>query len=269
MKNILITPGKNNVGAYIENINLRKLNKNKISKIKDVLTNFGVIFFKKQNLDSLSYQNFAKLIGELVIYPRLKGLENFPHINVIERKPDDKNLTFGSSWLHQDTSYLGDNRPRYTMLMGIDIPKGQGNTIFSSGFNAYEKLPNEIKDKIKNATGIFSSSGPIAVTRIEREKEMGIKSAKILEAEHLIVKTVNGKKTLYVSPGHLIKINNVNETEKEYLKNFLINHVNKKEFLFSYEWSKGDICLWDNISVLHKASEIKNCKRIMHRVTIK
>jgi taurine dioxygenase len=269
MKNILITPGKNNVGAYIENINLRKLNKNKISKIKDVLTNFGVIFFKKQNLDSLSYQNFAKLIGELVIYPRLKGLENFPHINVIERKPDDKNLTFGSSWLHQDTSYLGDNRPRYTMLMGIDIPKGQGNTIFSSGFNAYEKLPNEIKDRIKNATGIFSSSGPIAVTRIEREKEMGIKSAKILEAEHLIVKTVNGKKTLYVSPGHLIKINNVNETEKEYLKNFLINHVNKKEFLFSYEWSKGDICLWDNISVLHKASEIKNCKRIMHRVTIK
>ena len=216
MKNILITPGKNNVGAYIENINLRKLDKNKISKIKDVLTNFGVIFFKKQNLDSLSYQNFAKLIGELVIYPRLKGLENFPHINVIERKPDDKNLTFGSSWLHQDTSYLGDNRPRYTMLMGIDIPKGQGNTIFSSGFNAYEKLPDEIKDRIKNATGIFSSSGPIAVTRIEREKEMGIKSAKNLEAEHLIVKKVNGKKTLYVSPGHLMKINNVNETEKEY-----------------------------------------------------
>ena len=155
------------------------------------------------------------------------------------------------------------------MLMGVDIPKGQGNTIFSSGFNAYDKLPNEIKDKIKNATGIFSSSGPIAVTRIEREKELGIKSAKNLEAEHSIVKTVNEKKTLYVSPGHLIKINNVNEAERDYLKNFLIEHVNKEEFLFSYEWSKGDICLWDNISVLHKASEIKNCKRIMHRITIK
>ena len=98
---------------------------------------------------------------------------------------------------------------------------------------------------------------------------MGIKSTKNLEAEHSIVKTVNKKKTLYVSPGHLIRINNVNETEKDYLKNFLIEHVNKEEFLFSYEWSKGDICLWDNISVLHKASEIKNCKRIMHRITIK
>jgi taurine dioxygenase len=269
MKNISIKPCKNNVGAYIENINLKKLNEDQISTIKNTLNKFGVIFIKKQNLDSLLYQNFAKLIGELVIYPRLKGLKNFPHINVIERKLDDKNLTFGSCWLHQDTSYLGDERPRYTMLMGIDIPKGQGNTIFSSGFNAYDKLPNEIKDKIKNATGIFSSSGPIAVTRIEREKEMGVRSAKNFEAEHSIVKTVNEKKTLYVSPGHLMKINNVNETESNYLKKFLIDHVNKDEFLFSYEWSKGDICLWDNISVLHKASETKNCKRIMHRITIK
>ena len=133
-------------------------------------------------------------ISGLVIPSNVK----FPFINVIERKPSDKNLSFGSSWLHQDTSYLANDRPRYTMLMGIEIPSGQGNTIFSSGFNAYEKLPQDIKDKIKNATGVFSSAGPIAVTRLEREKEMGIKSSESMEAEHPIVKTVNGKKTLYV-----------------------------------------------------------------------
>ena len=64
MKNILITPGKNNVGAYVENIDLKKLDKNQIFKIKDTLNDFGVIFIKNQNLDSLSYQNFAKLIGD-------------------------------------------------------------------------------------------------------------------------------------------------------------------------------------------------------------
>ena len=269
MKNISINPGKNNVGAYIENIDLKKLNNEKINFIKETLNNYGVIFIKKQNIDSEAYQKFANLIGELVVYPRLKGLKNFPHINVIERKTDDKNLTFGSSWLHQDTSYLAEDRPRYTMLMGIEIPEGQGNTIFSSGFNAYEKLPDEIKNKIKDATGIFSSAGPIAVTRLEREKEMGIKSSERMEAEHPIVKTVNGKKTLYVSPGHLIKIKNVKKEDADYLKNYLIKHVNKQEFIFSYEWSKGDICLWDNLSILHMASEIKNCKRIMHRITIK
>ena len=106
------------------------------------------------------YQNFAKSIGQLVEYPRLKGLENFPYINVLERKPSDKSLAFGGSWLHQDTSYLEKDRPRYTMLMGIEIPVGQGNTIFSSGFNAYKNLPNEIKQKIvpePGSFGIFSS----------------------------------------------------------------------------------------------------------------
>ena len=267
---ISITPGTNNVGAYINDVDLRNLNQDQTIELKKILNEFGVIFIKKQNLDPESYQNFAKNIGQPVVYPRLKGLnEKFPFINVIERKPSDKNLSFGSSWLHQDTSYLANDRPRYTMLMGIEIPAGQGNTIFSSGFNAYEKLPQDIKDKIKSATGVFSSAGPIAVTRLEREKEMGIKSSESMEAEHSIVKTVNGKKTLYVSPGHLIKIKNVKEEDADYLKDYLIEHVNKEEFIFSYEWSKNDICLWDNLSILHMASEIKNCKRLMHRITIK
>ncbi len=268
--NLSITPGTNNVGAYINNIDLKNIDNNQALKIRNILNEFGVIFIKKQNLNPESYQNFAKKIGQPVIYPRLKGLDKkFPYINVIERKPDDKNLSFGSSWLHQDTSYLSDDRPRWTMLMGIEIPIGQGNTIFSSGFNAYEKLPNEVKNTIKDAKGVFSSAGPIAITRLEREKEMGIKSSDSMEAEHPIVKTVNGKKTLYVSPGHLIKIKNVKDDEAENLKNYLINHVNKEEFIFSYEWSKGDVCLWDNLSILHMASEIKNCRRVMHRITIK
>ena len=270
MKSLSITPGANNVGAYINNINLKDIDQNQADEIKETLNNFGVIFIKKQNLDPESYQSFAKTIGQPVVYPRLKGLdEKYPFINVIERKPDDKNLSFGSSWLHQDTSYLANDRPRYTMLMGIEIPVGQGNTIFSSGFNAYEKLPKEIKEKIKNATGVFSSAGPIAITRLEREKEMGIKSSESMQAEHPIVKIVKGKKTLYISPGHLMEIKNVNKEDSIFLKNFLIEHVNKKEFIFSYEWSKGDICLWDNLSILHMASEIKKCKRVMHRITIK
>ena len=176
--NLSISPGKNNVGAYVNDINLKSLDQDQATEIKKILNKYGVIFIKEQNLDPETYQNFAKTIGQPVVYPRLKGLdEKFPFINVIERKPDDKNLSFGSSWLHQDTSYLANDRPRYTMLMGIEIPVGQGNTIFSSGFNAYDKLPDDIKVKIKDATGVFSSAGPIAITRLEREKEMGIKSS--------------------------------------------------------------------------------------------
>ena len=91
--NLSISPGKNNVGAYINDINLKSLDQDQAIEIKKILNQFGVIFIKEQNLDPETYQNFAKTIGQPVVYPRLKGLdEKFPFINVIERKPDDKNL---------------------------------------------------------------------------------------------------------------------------------------------------------------------------------
>ena len=59
MTNISITPGKNNVGAYINNININKLEVSPIKQIKETLSKFGVIFIKKQNLDSETYQNLT------------------------------------------------------------------------------------------------------------------------------------------------------------------------------------------------------------------
>ena len=52
-----------------------------------------------------------------------------------------------------------------------------------------------------------------------------------MEAEHSIVHEVNGQKSLYISPGHLMKIK-INEKENEEIKKYLIDHVNKDEFLF-------------------------------------
>ena len=90
MNSISIVPGKNNVGAYINNINLNKLDQNLIQNIKDTLNKYGVIFIQKQSLNSNSYQSFARSIGKLVEYPRLKGLENYPYINVLKENPQTK-----------------------------------------------------------------------------------------------------------------------------------------------------------------------------------
>jgi len=57
MTNISITNSKNNVGAYINDINLKNLDQDKAEEIKTALNQFGVIFIKKQNLNPESYQN--------------------------------------------------------------------------------------------------------------------------------------------------------------------------------------------------------------------
>ena len=68
MTNISITPGKNNVGAYINDINLKSLDQDQAMEIKKILNQYGVIFIKEQNLDPETYQNlmsFRELLFSL------------------------------------------------------------------------------------------------------------------------------------------------------------------------------------------------------------
>ena len=44
--NLSITPGTNNVGAYINNIDLKNIDNNQALKIRNILNEFGVIFIK-------------------------------------------------------------------------------------------------------------------------------------------------------------------------------------------------------------------------------
>ena len=48
MKNISVAPGKNNVGAYIEDLNLNNLNFYQTNHIKEILNKYGVIFIKNK-----------------------------------------------------------------------------------------------------------------------------------------------------------------------------------------------------------------------------
>tara|TARA_B100001250_G_scaffold352123_1_gene324688 strand:+ start:980 stop:1780 length:801 start_codon:yes stop_codon:yes gene_type:complete len=264
--NIKVEPCKNNVGANII-CNLQKVSKEEIDQIKDSLNKFGVVFFRNQNLDSKSYIEFAKNFGPLADYPMLKGLsDEFPEITVVERKVSDTGPSFGEQF-HTDSSYT-ETPPKYTMLLAKLVPeRGLGNTEFASQYLAYEKLDDTYKKKIENLKGIFSSSGPISITRIEREREKGTGKSKAFKAVHKIVKKINNRKSIYCSPGHVVDFINMDKENSIKLKDFLFKHQIKKEFVFSFEWEKNSIAIWDNRSILHQATPFSG-NRIMHRITV-
>ena len=168
-----------------------------------------------------------KKFGKLANYPRLKGLnKKYPQITVVQRKSTDKGPSFGEQF-HTDSIYT-KKPPRFTMLLSKLVPKkGQANTDFCSQYLAYEKLPANFKRKFKNEKCIFSSEGPISVTRLEREKEKG-KKVKELISKHKLIRKINNKYTLYCSPGHFIQFNNSKIDKK--LKIYLFKHQLKKSF---------------------------------------
>ena len=180
-----IIPGKKDIGAQIS-CNIRKINKNNLKKIKSALQKYGMIYFRKQNLNSKAYIQFAKNFGKLADYPRLKGLnKKYSKITVVQRKASDKGPSFGEQF-HTDSIYT-KKPPRFTMLLSKLVPKkGKANTEFCSQYLAYEALPKSIKNKLKKYKGNYSSEGPISITTKERVKEKG-KINKELKSRHNII----------------------------------------------------------------------------------
>ena len=262
--NIKVEPFENNIGASIS-YDLKLIEPKIIDVIKETLNNYGFVCFRDQNLEPAEYLRFAGQMGKIKEYPMLKDLENYKGITVVERKENDKGKSYGEGW-HTDSSYL-DKTPRYTCLMGKIVRKDQGQTLFASQLASYEALDQKTKDKIENLVGIFSSAGPISVTRLEREAERGTGKSKDFIAEHPIVKKVGNRKTLYLSPGHTIAIKDLSEENSKELLKFLFNHQTKKEFQMSFFWEKNSIVIWDNYSIIHSATPF-NGRRMMHRIIL-
>ena len=169
-----IIPNKKEIGAEII-CDIRNISNKDFIKIKLALRKYGMLFFRKQNLNSKNYIKFAKNFGKLADYPRLKGLnKKYPKITVVQRKATDKGPSFGEQF-HTDSIYT-KKPPRFTMLLSKLVPqKGKANTEFCSQYLAYKNLPNKIKNKLNKLKGVYSSKGPISITTVEREKEKGKK----------------------------------------------------------------------------------------------
>ena len=163
------------------------------------------------------------------------------------------------------TIALGSSAPSLTMPRRRLYLKLLPTTI--TPFASYKALDQKTKGKIKNLIGVFSSAGPISETRLERESERGTGKAKNFVSEHPIVRTVNNKKALYLSPGHTIAIKDLGEQDSKNLLKFLFNHQTKKEFQMSFFWEKNSIAIWDNHSILHSATPFVG-RRMMHRIIL-
>ncbi len=264
MSKIEFEPTDKKVGCFIYT-NLKEVKKEQIDEIKKLLNKYGVLFFKNQSLNPEQYVNFSSNFGTPAKYPMLKPHKDFKDIYVIERKKTDTGKSFGEG-PHTDSSYL-ENPPKFTFLQAIDVPEeGKGNTLFYNQFLAYEALPKDIKQKIENLKGIFSSQGKIAQTRELRMADHGTIGTKEIKSEHNLVQSINGRKTIYCSPGHVVGIANLS-SEQEEIINFLSSHQIKEKFTYSFSGKKGDIALWSNRSMLHAATAF-NGDRKMFRITI-
>jgi taurine dioxygenase len=211
---------------------------------------------------------FARRFGDLVTYPMVKGLDDYPEIAPVI-KLEHQTVNFGGIW-HSDTTYL-PQPPMGAILVARELPPKGGDTLFANMVMAYEALPEAMKERLSGLIAINSSAKDHgAKSREDRQKDMD-DVPEPLSAEHPAVRThpETGLKSLYVNRGHTVGFKGMAEDESAPLLKELFEHQTRGEFTCRFQWRPGSIAFWDNRSAQHNPiNDYHGHKRVMHRITL-
>ncbi len=255
------------IGAEVRGVTLRPdMPAAEIAALRRLWLDHSVLFFRDQSLTAPELAAFARRFGEVIHYPFLKGLEEAPEvIPVVKLEHETQN--FGGLW-HADTTYL-PQPPMATMLIARELPPQGGDTLFASGYAAYEGLSAGMQRLLAPLRAVFSSvKAEFSRTREDRGADA---PRQVREAEHPVVRThpETGRKSLYVNFGHTLRFKDMTVAESEGLLNWLFAHQAKPEYTCRFAWEPGSIAFWDNRCALHNPiNDYHGHKRLLHRVTL-
>jgi taurine dioxygenase len=239
------------LGAEISGVDLKDTSLKNFEIINNLLLEHKVIFFRRQNITPEEQLTLASRFGPIEQHAYVKGLDDYPEIVRIIKKPDEKNQ-WGENW-HSDVSY--NVKPtKAVILKSIKIPPVGGDTMFANMELAWETLDVSIKEKIKNKKAIHSSLG--AKFFIEDYKAMKSNgNYDEYSNEHPIVRThpETRKKILFVNWTYTKKIIGMDKKESDEILNEIFKHQARLDFTCRFQWTENAVAIWDNRSVQHYA----------------
>lgn len=258
------------LGAEIEGVDLRQpLDEALASQVRRAFLDHQVIFFRDQNLSPGQFMDFARVMGQPVEYPFVKGIDGHPCIIEV-KKLEHERVNFGGIW-HSDTTYL-EQPPMGSMLLAREVPPYGGDTLFSNQYLAWEALSPTMQTMLDGLLAVNSSAkADVSRTREDRIRSDGKQAKQEYRSEHPLVRThpQTGRKALYVNVAHTIGIKGLSDSEAQALLGFLHEHQNKVEFTCRFVWQVNSLAFWDNRCTQHNPiNDYHGFRRVMHRITL-
>ncbi|MDB9771211.1 TauD/TfdA family dioxygenase [Alphaproteobacteria bacterium] len=274
---MIINKLKKFIGVEINDLDITKiLDIGIINEISELLSKFSVVVIRDQNITNDQHIKFSEFFGNLEQTKvgtdgsgsKLIILRNFDEDGNIVSPNDRQRLNnlANKEW-HSDSSFK-KIPSKLSILSSKMIPSNGGNTEFLSMRAAYNSLPENLKLNIEDKVCWHDYShgrlkiDPNLVTSEEKKALPPVK-------QKLVLNNKKYGKSLYLG-AHCSKIDGMTENESQNLLKEIYEFVDNKSFVYSHVWKPYDLIMWDNRSVLHRATPIKGKieKRLMVRTTI-
>jgi taurine dioxygenase len=221
-----------------------------------------VVVFPNQPLSREEQFAFAANFGEVEVHGAHRGEQKRYRVAHVMSNlgPDGKPIArispAGNYHWHTDKPYHSAP-PMLTMLYAVELPPEGGDTEFANMALAYDALAEGTKRRI-------------AGLRVQFRPAF---DAGRPTADHPLVRTHpnTGKKSLYIG-NHSTSVVGMLEKEGRTLLAELLAHATQPCFVYTHRWRLGDLVMWDNRCLLHRA--VNNFDggryaRVMHRSVVR
>ena len=272
-----IVPSGQACGARVTGVDLAgPLAPELIDEIRQAWLDHRVLAFPDQAaMDDDALERFTIAMGGFGKDPFFAPIEGRQNIAAILREVDEQTPLFAENW-HTDWSFL-ERPPAGTCLLSIDIPPVGGDTMFADQVAAFSALPEERKEYLRTLTAIHSARGAYAKDGFYGEKDEGRSMAirpsdeALATQPHPLVQPhpETGEEALFSCAGYIVGIEGMEQTEASQLLMDLLAWQGREEFVYRHKWEPDMLVMWDNRSVLHKATGgYEGHRRELHRTTI-
>ena len=271
-----IVPLTKHIGAEIRGIDLTaKPDDETIAALYQAWLDHLVIVFPGQKLEQEDLLRVTTYFGEIGPLNRPanlqpKGLARLlPNImlisNIRENGEPIGALPDGEMMFHHDTIHK-EIPTKGTLLYSVEIPSHGGNTLFASGYAAYETLDPAIREPLEGKHALHHYNYGMTARGAAGEVDA------FSECIHPVFRTHEdtGRKAVYVNRLMTEKIVDMDRGESDRLLNAVFDHAEKQEFVYSHRWRLGDLLLWDNRCSSHAREDFPaDQRRLMLRTTLK
>lgn len=295
VESIEVVPSGTPVGAEIRGLDLSKPVPDAVKeRLVELWGEHLVLLFREQDLTDEDILATAELFGGQQVagsrafflkagYKAGESHRVAKHAGIslvsnldADGKPAKETEGVGSleAFWHTDNSYV-DVPPGGTLLWSEIVPvDGGGETSFNNQYQAYDELPDHLKQAIEGKhichDNLRNTAGKLRPTAKEPESR-----EEITGPAHPIVRIhpLTGRKCLYLGrryAGNSSFIAEMPNAEGDALLEKLWAHATQEHLRWTHHWQPHDLILWDNRCTMHQRNPVDHTQaRVMHRALIK
>ena len=255
----IVTPTNATLGAVVTGLALAHVDEPTWSAVERAFLAHAVLIFPDQHLTDVEQVAFARRFGDIELLAADPEQKAVPISNV---KPDGtimeaaehryKSLRGNEGW-HTDSSYM-PLAAKASCLSAQVVPSSGGETEWADMRAAYAALDDAMRLRIAGLSAhhsLYHSQAKIG-HMVETGAGYGFHSKGAPLRPLVKVHPVTGRPALFIGR-HAYGIPGLSEAESEGLLSELVDFACRAPRTYAHAWRPGDVVIWDNRCVLHRA----------------